>query len=1205
MLILRLAAGCRCLLLAGAWLPSLLMAQTDSPAPVEQPSWKERINDPAFRKRVEHADGVEQALQELAIPEAEHAAFYEWLEGQVKPPGQHKIECLLRARLARDLRRPEKEVSAADDLVLQAAPDLPQGWFGRAELYESGRQKESATWAAEASVQGMRRVDLASTAWRWQLHAYHGVDWLAHAVKTGGLGEWTKAVAHAVEDAPRGAARPETCELVLGLLRHETVRKDPNLCQVLVDAMAATQPQLVLGDPGSFAVVMRDLRTAGHADAARRLARLLVFAPTLQDPAQAEGSTDEAVMAMELLRGFHELLGMWEDTTPPYQPTTVARQILQTAMPQDGASFAEECLMAAQAQPWNENLVTHALLAQALNGGVSVEQMGLAAGLSAEGRARVALRLAAFAPEGSHPQTTSGPWMEELALGLVTKMQSALERSSFETFLNCVEGLARHGEKERLNRVLDAAAAKNSAPRLDDLDHWERYAQLVLGQRNLTLTRGLATAWGGALDQSSEQKEHLLPLTRAAILAGRNGGVEFAMMALTLWEHHHAEMSTTLLPPAGEAARVGEALMACDYLEGFGRFVDGLEQLQKHRITSSYAHLTRELSALRDLLAGKGGRVPDVEAWARPPAGPGEALTIEWQFVLPEFASLPNSPQVLTTGDRDGRTPADKLRDARWWRAGTPLPSLARLSGKWDLEIQAGEGPDKLRTLATVPRAAANGSYQVITLPVAGCFKTVLRAEERGMHSFGQPRPFSTLPVVFATGREPAAAEEVSAVPSGSFFKTPQPESWKPEDTHRWGRLIAPPVALHEDVEEYLLTEWPDKLIGHVRMILLDVDQLPLGPVPVASTGWQEGTPNLTHTPANRTLRQRVQRFRPGDWAGDGDLVFPSDGRAGEQKARYIAFVSREVLPQTVPLLQLRPYHAVGTPFRSATPELPQLNDEHIGDLGFAVHSWHVTFASDRGIITGKGALAGFDVMHVPWKPLVRAESELIEGNEWPMCFTQEHSLVIEPPWKGTRNLGLRFVPFDSRGQHYPGCRRIELPLPNYNRGEISEWMDGAVLLVSSQRGASPEPACAWVEPDGRCHVVKLPREAPLDTPGLEVAWWGPGGTVFTLHEDGMLYHMEHRDGLRLLKAEPGSPDDMPEGATPGRSQRKRAWRLERPDVLVHMDKKTQRVLHRYHLPKPCAGTPMAFDSRGYVILFTTEHEIIRVNPPGVPADDD
>ena len=47
-------------------------------------------------------------------------------------------------------------------MVLQAAPNLPQGWFGRAEQYDSATQKESSAWAAEAAVQGMRRVNLAT-----------------------------------------------------------------------------------------------------------------------------------------------------------------------------------------------------------------------------------------------------------------------------------------------------------------------------------------------------------------------------------------------------------------------------------------------------------------------------------------------------------------------------------------------------------------------------------------------------------------------------------------------------------------------------------------------------------------------------------------------------------------------------------------------------------------------------------------------------------------------------------------------------------------------------------------------------------------------------------------------------------------------------------------------------------------------------------
>ncbi len=1203
----NLGLWCRCMLLTGAWLPMLLMAQTETPAPAATATpatptsptpegWKSRLADPEFRQRAEQADGVSYAMKELAEDPFQHSAFYDWLRETVRTAPGHQIECLLLSQLARDLDRPKEEISAADDLVLQAAPGLPQGWFGRAEQYEGDeKQKESATWAMEAAVQGMRRVNLASPFWKKQLHGYRGVDWLAHAVKTEQLTEWVKAVVRAVEDAPQGTARPDVCTLVLEMLRHDAIRKEPLLGQMLLEAVQTAQPQLVLGDPANFVVVMNDLLAGGHATLAQRVARLLVYAEV---PRGAE---------TELLGGMNELLGMWEDTNPPYQPTTKARQILQAAMTDD-ANFAEACLEAAKAQPQNENLIAHALLAQALSGGVSEEQLQLAANLNVESRARVALRLAAFAPAGSHPQMKGGPWMEELALNLVKNLQMGeVQRGEFESLLNCLESLERGNDKERVIRVLDAA--RNAAPRINDLDHWERYARVILRQQRAEQTHVLATAWSSALDQSSEQKEHLLPLARTAIRAGKNGGVEFATMALTLWERHHAEMTSTALPPPGTASLVGEALMACDYVEGFERFVTGLENLPKHRITAQYTQMTAELVALRDLIAGKGDLVPAVEAWVQPPAEKGGAMTVQWQLVLPELGRSQERGIIITVGDRDGRTEADKLSDARWWRAGTYLPALSRLSGKFSLEILAGEHPQKLRSLHTIQEAPARGAQEVITLPASGSLKIMLRSGENGMTSSSEPRAFSTHAAVFQTAREPAAVADGSSVAWQNEW-APQPASWQAEDANRWGRLIAPPVEI-EAGAEYLLQAWPDAQSSTVRMILLDAEKKPLGPVPVASMGWQPGKLSVTYTPMNRTARCSTQRFRPGDWAGDGDLVFPSDGRAGEQPAKFMAFVTRDAVVKTLPALQLRPYRTAAMTeksdksFSSPKPELPELNDEYIGYLGFTIHSWHVTFASDRGILMGKGALAGFDVTRIPWKPLVRAESELMEGNEWPLCFTPEHSLIIEPSWNGNRKLGLRFVPFDARGERYAACRRLDLPLPSYNRGELSEWHDGAVLMVSSQDRENPEPACAWVEPDGRCHVVKLPRPAITGNPGMELAWWMQDGIHFTLHEDGLLFHMEHKDGLKLLSVEPGSPDDIPKGCTPGRNKRKRAWKLERPDVLIHVDKKTNVVTHRYHLPKPCEGLPMAFESSGYVILFTTEHEIIRVNPPDMVEDED
>ncbi|MBL9134181.1 MAG: hypothetical protein JNG86_23405, partial [Verrucomicrobiaceae bacterium] len=818
----------------------------------------------------------------------------------------------------------------------------------------------------------------------------------------------------------------------------------------------------------------------------------------------------------------------------------------------------------------------------------------LVTGLDETARARVALRVAAFAPAGS---SAASPWLETLAMKVVKEAQDGvLEPRQFENLLSSLEGMSAGGAQETLRRVLNESS--HLTPRPDDVERWRRYGALISRQGDSARTIKLAEAWRSALGQTTQQKSHLRPLTLTAIDAAGEGGGLLADLAFELWLKHEAEMSTTALAPAGEAARVGEALLACGRVERFKDFVKALEGLQQHRRSGFYDSMIRELAALRDLIAGKGERVPAVEAWTRFSDGPDALPSLQWRWALPELGSDPYRSITLYTGDRDSRKEDDKLRSARWWRAGTALAALKQAGMTCTVSVLAGEEPQKLREfkLGSVSWPA--------DMPKAGCMKTVVRSRLHPRVQFGELRPYSTHAAVFSSGSEPTSFDDdkLRTIPCPDLDAVAQPESWLPEERHRWGRLIAPAVKI-EDGMEYLLSEWPDARAATVRMILLDARQRPLGPVPVVSSGWRNVEPSRLDVPLNVAHAMRVQRFRPGDWEGDGDLVFPADDRAGAMKPAFMAFVTRDTHPQALPLIQLRPFRSreeqrrLNDELKSSAPPLPELNHEYIGDLGFAVHSWHVTFASDRGIITGKGRLAGFDVMHIPWRPLVRTESPLIEGDEWPMIFMQERANIIEPSWNGTRALGLRFLPFDTRGERYAACRRLELPLPTYNKGEISEWLDGAVLMVASQPGDQPEPVCAWVEPDGQTHIVAMPRPPLKGNPGLEVAWWGPGGTKFTLHEAGMLFHMEHDKGLRLLKMEPGSPDDMPQGCSPGRSKRKRSYRLERPDVLAQLDKKTSAVLRRFHLPTPCEGTPMAFDSEGWVVLFTTDHEIIRVNP--------
>lgn len=1180
----------------------------------DEAAWMTRLDEWEASGLSRRPEAARHALEELRLDAEQRAVFYQRLKSEGKQLTTRRLHCLVLAELARALKRPDEEISAADDLLLTAAPDLPQGWLGRAEHYLSSKDKNAAAWAAEAAAQALRHARLDHENWRADLRGTREVDWLAHMARTGHLADWMKALASALSHAPRGAARLDAHTLVLATLRLEEARKLSGQALALIETLIEQQPHLVLGDAANFEVLMRDFEGAGNETCARGVARMLVMAEVPQEIAAVDAGCDSAAefearwLAQErgfslaearaLRNGHHELLGLWEHTTPRYQPGTMARQILRVAMQQD-ESFVARGMEAARRQPWNENLATHTLLAAALTGSEDARPEELLAGLDEVARARVTLRVAAFAPGGSR---AASPWLEALARQTVKGAREGhLEPRQFENLLSSLEGMAQGGAPEMLGRVLDDAA--RVTPRPDDIGLWRRYGALVARQQDAGRTLRLAEAWRVALGQTTQQKKHLPPITLTAIEAAGHGGGLLADLAFELWLKHEAQMSTTALAPPGEAARVGEALLACGRVERFKDFVKALQEIPQHRRNSLYDAMIRELAALAALLDGKSGKAPAVDIWTCRGAEPDAGPSLQWRWALPELGLDPYRGFTMTTGDRDGRTPDDKLRSARWWRAGMPLEALHKPGLDCTVSVLAGETPRQMREfrLGTTPWPEG--------MPAAGCLRTVVRSRSQpGVQATGMLRPYSTHPAVFSTGREPHGVRagqmddiELPACPD--LDAVAQPASWLPEERLRWGRLIAPPVKI-EDGMEYLLSEWQDPRAAVLRLILLDAQQRPLGPVPVVSGGWQEGKPTPLSMPLNVAHGMRIQRFRPNDWEGDGDVVFPADGRAAAMKPAFMAFVTREPDPRVLPLIQLRPFRSeeeqrkFADDLDSAAPQLPELNDEHLGDLGFAVHAWHVTFASDRGIITGKGMLAGFDVTKIPWKPLVRAESPLIEGNEWPMIFMQERANIIEPSWNGTRQLGLRFLPFDARGERYAACRRVDLPMPTYTRGEISEWLDGAVLMVASQPGPSPEPVCAWVEPDGQTHVVSMPRPPLEGTPGLEVAWWGPGGTRFTLHEAGMLFHMEHDRGLRLLKMEPGSPDDIPEGCSPGRSKRKRSYRLERPDVLAQLDKKTSAVLRRFHLPKPCEGTPMAFDSQGWVVLFTTDHEIIRVNPP-------
>ena len=347
-----------------------------------------------------------------------------------------------------------------------------------------------------------------------------------------------------------------------------------------------------------------------------------------------------------------------------------------------------------------------------------------------------------------------------------------------------------------------------------------------------------ADAWLSGLTNSTAQAEHLPAMADAAVLGGPMYGKEFAKGALTLWMLQNASAHQTSLTATGVACRVAEAQVVCDRIDGFKNLVSQINTSVRSQPSSYLSYAARELTDLSRLLDGEPGTRPGVESWLQPGPTSKDEATLQWQFVLPELSSNPSRPIYIPVGDRDSTVASQKPRDARWWKAGTPLPALAKLANKFDIDVFIGASPTDLELVGEQRSASYQGSMALKGLPPSGFLRVDVHFSQRSVLT-GELRPYSLNPAVVSSGGEPNAKEAGEAT-GATLQPTPFPASWQPVDELRWGRLTGPPIPIQQGTE-YLLSEWSathskSKPI-RVRLILLDENQKPLGPVPVISTG--------------------------------------------------------------------------------------------------------------------------------------------------------------------------------------------------------------------------------------------------------------------------------------------------------------------------------------------------------------------------------
>lgn len=346
---------------------------------------------------------------------------------------------------------------------------------------------------------------------------------------------------------------------------------------------------------------------------------------------------------------------------------------------------------------------------------------------------------------------------------------------------------------------------------------------------------------------------------------------------------------------------VVSALIVADEIAEAERIMPMIETWAKVGNYSGPPAFALEARALVDLMAKQPSLLPGAVAWPRKePAS--TATTIQWEFVICLTSRLRGDAMI---GVR--RTVIGDVSEDKATRTEQRSPLLSRLSGRYDVEIQAGETQKDLRTVATIKNAPWKGEMTVSALPTEGFMRAVVRSAtlntESPAHAYSLSSP------LFSTGTMPEAAANDHAV----GCKLPVNDAlakrlrWPPGEIAYRGRPVTELLPI-DQTADYLLTVWPawDSTFAFrnggvevrwVNLVFLDADLHEVGMQSVA-----EFAMNTTSHP------WRLPRFTDMRMAPD-QMFLPTCGVGNPplpKPIRYAVFTVRGVDSLPLPLLQFQ-----------------------------------------------------------------------------------------------------------------------------------------------------------------------------------------------------------------------------------------------------------------------------------------------------------
>ncbi|QIF01516.1 hypothetical protein [Roseimicrobium sp. ORNL1] len=1094
----------------------------------------------------------------------------------------------LMAMLARKLKLPDDEATDAELLDLQLNPNCADAWLWRARRYASTKsaktqeeQAQNRKWAQDLFIEGLKRIDFENDPGIFYLLYPPHTNWYKEMFQSNRTDELADALGQALQATRHHQARPTAEEVLSAILDSPDTGARPGRVQRLLDIVEKNQPHLLRFRYSDNVHRVASLEYQNAPDSATAFARALLLSRWPEDTGVGAEKTLET--------SFNECkqqtnLG-WIWGAPEYvEKKTEVTRMIATALREPHGTFVEDLYQVAKDYPKDEQSITVALLVKAMTGLLPKEYLSLLDDSDVMTRMRVAWKVSAYAPPENLPRRELAAMM---VAGLKANLQDPQARKQVVAGLSVAPRLAKElerlGTKEELGEAADAVAVFINESRKDANFRftfgWRPLSEMVLAHGAEVYQESLLQLWEESLLDDSLASRTRQPWVSSVLIdyesayeqIGTRHGLFLARGALRSWSEQWKVLEgnrftdVALWAVSNDTFRLVTLLLkagAVDELEALSKKLDavpsgpGMEYLTE---------LATAVHRVQGLIAGGEDSVPLAVLNGEPRAHLGERFRVAWHL---DAALTETSSSEVEFREEGNVLPAAFSQSLEEL-------ILPQLDGKYDLEIYAGARESVMRPIVSLKGVTATGSVELPDLPVSGWMRAVVTANRSGVSGFGAATRFSTAPALMNSQTMPGA----------------DVVQWGQGAREQYGVPISRAVPTVPGAE-YLIT------LGEESRTSAGVTQR-LERVTLVGLNSRKEPVAVWH--ANEELREGLSSEQNRSWVLKPDQWVAVDGWMGRRNLQeqadgeaivYLALAARGEAAgdRTLQPLMVQPF---GKFSGAAAPAV--LESEFLAPLGFHMGAWHVSHSVPRAAFSAKGHITIYDTSTVPWKLLGMQRSNAILGRELIYVLNDSEAISLEMPTGGRKGSAIRRIRWTDNLE-YEQRERTELPFTM----EVRELHpEGKGLLMVGMNERSNEFRAAWIDSNGKVSELVTARSGPTSEK-RKIVWWSDDDQV-VVHDNGTLFHLSVKDGLSLVKSEPGtaSAESMPKGATRGKGLRAAYWSLIKPRLLARQDPHTREVLATYILPENCKGSPIWLgEEDGYVILATVGNNIIRVKPP-------